>query len=72
MINSVRPDLVALQEVDQNTTRTLKVDQAAELARLTGLHFAYGKAMDYEGGGYGQAILSRYPIRHSEVYFLPS
>jgi len=71
VINSVRADLVALQEVDQNTTRTLKVDQAAELARLTGLHFAYGKAMDYEGGGYGQAILSRYPIRHSGVYFLP-
>ena len=31
VIKSVKPDLVALQEVDQGTERTNKIDQAAEL-----------------------------------------
>ncbi|MDP6034738.1 MAG: endonuclease, partial [Verrucomicrobiota bacterium] len=35
VILSVKPDLVALQEMDQKTKRTQKVDQVAELARLT-------------------------------------
>lgn len=71
VINSVRPDLVALQEVDQNTTRTLKVHQAAELGRLTGLRHVFGKAMDYQGGAYGQAVLSRFPIGGHRVHQLP-
>ena len=32
VITSVKPDLVALQELDRNTTRTEKVDQPAVLA----------------------------------------
>jgi endonuclease/exonuclease/phosphatase family metal-dependent hydrolase len=48
------------------------VDQAAELARLTGLHFAYGKAMDYQGGAYGQALLSRWPLTEFVVHPLPN
>lgn len=35
VISSVQPDLVSLQEVDQNVTRSENVDQPAELARLT-------------------------------------
>lgn len=65
-------DLVALQEVDRQTTRTGGVDQAAELARLTGLHVAYGKAMDYQGGAYGQALLSRWPLEGMTVHALPN
>ena len=53
VITASGADLVALQEVDQKTTRTGGVDQAAELARLTGLRFRYGKALDYQGGAYG-------------------
>ena len=40
-----------------------KVDQAAELAKLTGLHGEFGKAIDFQGGEYGQAILSRFPLK---------
>ncbi|MEX2025646.1 MAG: endonuclease/exonuclease/phosphatase family protein, partial [Pirellulaceae bacterium] len=36
VIESVDPDLVALQEVDRRVERTGSVDQPAELARLTG------------------------------------
>ena len=72
VITAARADVVALQEVDQKTARTGGVDQAAELARLTGLHFAYGKAMDYQGGAYGQALLSRWPLTDFVVHPLPN
>jgi endonuclease/exonuclease/phosphatase family metal-dependent hydrolase len=71
IIRTENPDLVALQEVDEKTERTANVSQAAELARLTGLHHAFGKAMDYHGGAYGQAILSRWPITETKVHQLP-
>jgi endonuclease/exonuclease/phosphatase family metal-dependent hydrolase len=62
IVKSVQPDLVALQEVDERTERTSGVNQLQELARLTGMHAEFGKAMDYSGGGYGVAVLSRWPI----------
>ena len=71
VIRAQKPDLVALQEVDNKCRRSRGVDQAAELARLTGLHGAFGKAMDHEGGEYGQAILSRFPIGETRVHRLP-
>ncbi len=71
LIREQEPDVVALQEVDNKCRRSKSVDQAAELARLTGMHGAFGKAMDYDGGEYGQAILSRYPIGETKVHRLP-
>ena len=71
VINSQRPDLVALQEVDRRTTRASGVDQAAELARLTGMNYAYGPAMEYAGGEYGEAILSRFALASIDNYILP-
>lgn len=71
VIRKARPDLVALQEVDQTTRRTGKVDQTAELARLTGLTGIFGKAMNFGGGAYGQAILSKHPVLSSKVHTLP-
>src|SRR5687768_6315860 len=57
VIKSVNPDLVGLQEVDEKTARSNGVDQAARLGELTGMHAIFGKAMDYQGGAYGLAIL---------------
>jgi endonuclease/exonuclease/phosphatase family metal-dependent hydrolase len=71
VIKAARPDLVALQEVDRNTTRTGKVDQTAELAKLTGLHAEFGKAIDLQGGGYGLAVLSRFPLKGVKTDPLP-
>jgi endonuclease/exonuclease/phosphatase family metal-dependent hydrolase len=64
-------DVVALQEVDNKARRSGGVDQLAELAKLTGMHGVFGKARDYDGGEYGQAILSRKPIEHMDVHKLP-
>lgn len=56
-------DIVFLQEVDSGTRRSEGQDQAGVLAATSGLHnFAYGKNLDFEGGGYGNALLSRLPI----------
>jgi len=54
-------DIVALQEVD-NRTRRHPDDQTLLLSRTTGLqYFSYAKFRDFQGGGYGIAILSRWP-----------
>ncbi|MBN1422260.1 MAG: endonuclease/exonuclease/phosphatase family protein [Planctomycetes bacterium] len=71
VIRAAAPDLVALQEVDDRTTRSEGVDQRAELGRLTSLEAVFGKAMDYAGGGYGEAVLSRIPIESSAAHALP-
>ena len=72
VIQSAKPDLVALQEVDQSTKRSGGVDQLARLAELTGMHSAYGKAMDFQGGAYGIGMLSRWPLQNVRVHPLPS
>jgi endonuclease/exonuclease/phosphatase family metal-dependent hydrolase len=71
VIKRAEPDVVALQEVDVKTTRSQGVDQAAELGRLTGMQVAFGKAMDYADGQYGEAILSRWPLEEVQTHDLP-
>jgi endonuclease/exonuclease/phosphatase family metal-dependent hydrolase len=61
ILRDADPDWVALQEVDQNVTRSGGVDQAAELGRLTDMYVVFGKAIDLQGGAYGQALLSKHP-----------
>lgn len=71
VITSVRPDLVTLQEVDRGVERTGRTDQAAELGRLTGMTPVFGAFMGYQGGEYGMAVLSRWPIVSSTNHRLP-
>lgn len=72
VILSAKPDLVALQEVDKSTQRTGQVDQPQELARLTGMQVVFGSNLRLQGGDYGNAVLSRFPIRRQENHHLPS
>ena len=71
IINDLSPDLVAVQEVDRGTGRAGGEDQAALLARLCRMHYAFGEAMPHDDGQYGQAILSRFPIEKEIVHRLP-
>ena len=71
LVDSLRADIVLLQEVDRNTTRSGRVDQPATLSRLTGLHSAFGNSLDFQGGEYGIAILSRWPISSDTTIRLP-
>jgi len=72
VIRAANPDLVSLQEVDNRTLRSFFVDQAAELGRQTGMYHRFGKAINLQGGEYGQAILSRWPIDEFDVHLLPT
>ena len=72
VILSVKPDLVALQEVDKNTTRTGKVNQDIELAHLTKMNSVFGSNITFQGGQYGNAILSKFPIIKNKNFLLPN
>jgi endonuclease/exonuclease/phosphatase family metal-dependent hydrolase len=65
VINRERPDLVGLQEVDRGVKRTEGKDEIAELAALTRMEYAFAPNLDYQGGKYGVAILSRLPIKNT-------
>ena len=69
-IEAVRPDLVSLNEVDTDTSRT-RLDEPAYLAAATGLHVVYGPNLIYDGGPFGNAVLTRYPVVDSHNLRLP-
>ena len=72
VIKEQKPDLVALQEIDVNTERSGKgVHQAKRLAELLGMTCFFSKAIDHQGGEYGVAVLSRFPILDSGSLSLP-
>jgi endonuclease/exonuclease/phosphatase family metal-dependent hydrolase len=71
LVRSTNADIALLQEVDRGTTRSGKVDQPDVLSKLTGFDIAFGKTLDYQGGDYGIAILSRWPIRNDTLIRLP-
>jgi endonuclease/exonuclease/phosphatase family metal-dependent hydrolase len=73
VIKQQQPDVVALQEVDVYTTRSGNtLHQAEELAKLTGMTAYFAKAIDYGGGEYGVAILSRFPMENMKNTPLPT
>lgn len=70
-INQQHPDIVALQEVDVNTKRA-GMNEAVILAEKTKMNFYFAKAIDYDGGDYGVAILSKYALSGGTTYKLPT
>lgn len=70
-LRALDADLVGLQEVDDRVARSGSVDEAATLGSALGLHHAFGAFMDYQGGRYGLAILSRHPVVAQQAARLP-
>ena len=70
VINALNPDLVALQEVDFKTNRAKGLDLVTELGLKTRMAPLFGKAMPYDGGEYGEGILSRYTFFSTQNYAL--
>jgi endonuclease/exonuclease/phosphatase family metal-dependent hydrolase len=62
VIQREAPDLVGLQEVDKGVARTQGRDFPAELAALTGMTCVFSNNFHYQGGDYGNAVLTRLPI----------
>ena len=72
VIRRQSPDFVTLNEVDVFTNRTGKdVHQARDLAEKLGMEWHFSKAIDRDGGEYGDAVLSKYPILETRSYRLP-
>jgi endonuclease/exonuclease/phosphatase family metal-dependent hydrolase len=72
VIEAASPDVVTLQEVDDRCGRSGRVDQAAWLGKRLGMEPIFGPFMDYDGGRYGMAILSRLPIVSWQNHVLPA
>ena len=62
VIRRERADLVALQEVDKGVLRTDRRDLPAELATLTGMTCVFSNNFHFQGGEYGNAVLTRFPV----------
>lgn len=71
IIDSTQPELVALQEIDQDCTRSGNIKLANELARRLKMDSRFGRFMKFQGGEYGLAVLSRLPIVASRRIELP-
>jgi endonuclease/exonuclease/phosphatase family metal-dependent hydrolase len=68
MIRESGADVVGLQQVDEGTKRTGGQRQTTAIATLAALPHAYfGAAFDYDGGKFGVAILSRFPLESPRV-----
>ncbi len=62
-----RPDIALLQEVSDSLPRSRFHEQAEMLSGALGLtHFVYAPEHRFRVGGYGNAILSRWPLTHVE------
>lgn len=82
LLNSIRPDIACLQELDWNNQRTHNIDLLDFLAAATGLTGYFGvefyeidtssRSPDLAGGGvHGNALLSRYRPKWVERVELP-
>jgi endonuclease/exonuclease/phosphatase family metal-dependent hydrolase len=68
-IQGLGPDLIGLQEVISNPTRS----QAHDIAEGLGYEVAFGPAHDLgEGSFFGNAVLSRWPIERHKAFPLPT
>lgn len=72
-IPALQSDIIALQEVDFNTQRSARnagtvkpVNQAEMLAKAGKMHYAECPSIDFDGGKYGTALLSRWKIDKTE------
>jgi endonuclease/exonuclease/phosphatase family metal-dependent hydrolase len=60
-----KPDIVCLQEVDRHVKRSHYHDQPEVLAGQCGLpHQCFQMNYPIKQGGYGNLVLSRWPVRH--------
>jgi endonuclease/exonuclease/phosphatase family metal-dependent hydrolase len=71
VLGNLRPDIIGLQEVDLKVQRSGRANQPQELAAQLKMKHKFSKFMDYQGGEYGLAILSRYPIVKTHAVKLP-
>jgi endonuclease/exonuclease/phosphatase family metal-dependent hydrolase len=71
VLEALDADVILLQEMDENCGRSESVDQAQALGKRLGMDSRFAPFMDFGGGRYGLAMLSRFTIVSSQVVVLP-
>lgn len=71
LIKTTDAHIVLLQEVDRGTKRSGNVDQLQVLMDRTEFGGAFGRSLDYDGGQYGIAALSREGFVYDDTLPLP-
>jgi endonuclease/exonuclease/phosphatase family metal-dependent hydrolase len=67
LLTSLSPDVALLQEVAEDMPRSHFHDQPSALAEALGMpHLAFGPEHRFRMGGYGNAILSRWPLTETK------
>jgi endonuclease/exonuclease/phosphatase family metal-dependent hydrolase len=66
VITDAKADIVSLNEVDRGVKRTAGRDEPAELGKLTGMTPYFENNFHYQGGEYGNAVLTRFPIKQAK------
>ena len=67
-----QPDIVALQELDVNRPRTRSANQASVLAQPLGMKWYFFPAIELKDEHFGNAILTRLPMRLVHAGQLPA
>lgn len=71
VIKDADPDIVAIQEVDYKVNRSKKYDLATELGWRTKMVPIFARAMYYDGGEYGEGVLSKFSFLNTRNVALP-
>ncbi|PCH78539.1 MAG: hypothetical protein COB98_00225 [Flavobacteriaceae bacterium] len=72
LIKNLQPDFVGLQEVDLKTERSNFTDFSNLLAARTNMSSLFGKAIDFNKGAYGLALLSKHRLKKTIQHRLPN
>jgi endonuclease/exonuclease/phosphatase family metal-dependent hydrolase len=72
VIKSSEADIVCLQEVDQNLSRTERMDMPELFRKKLSMHVVFGANYHFDDGHYGNLTLSKFPIASSENIPLPN
>ncbi len=69
-IKEYDPDLLFLRQVDSATTRAEKVNRPQAIADALKMELFFKKNFDYQTGGFGNAVLSKFPIVEKSAQLL--
>lgn len=72
VIKQSKVDIVALQEVDKFAARSKFINEIWFLSKKLRMCYAYGANIMLGIGFFGNGILSKFPIKLSQNYYLPS
>jgi endonuclease/exonuclease/phosphatase family metal-dependent hydrolase len=72
VVSHFRPDIIAMQELDQGQSRSFGAHQAQVIAEILKFDQYFHSVREKDDGKFGQAILSRHPMRVLRAGGLPT